>query len=61
MFLGSGAEVLADKYNIEKVENDYFYTQKRYDDWVKARTTGIFHFPWAHLKFTFDHLSNYTR
>ena len=38
MFLGKGAEQLADKYNIEKVENDYFFTQKRYDDWLKARS-----------------------
>lgn len=37
MYVGKGAEALAEKYNLEMVENSYFFTQKRYDDWIKAR------------------------
>ena len=32
MYAGEAAELLADKYNVERVENSYFFTQKRYDE-----------------------------
>ena len=32
MYSGEAAEALAEKYKVEKVENSYFFTQKRYDE-----------------------------
>jgi len=37
MFSGDTAEKLADQYNVEKVENSYFFTQKRHDQWKKVQ------------------------
>jgi len=32
-FSGQGAEQFADETNVERVENDHFFTQNRYDQW----------------------------
>lgn len=36
-FSGQGAEEFADEMNVERVENDYFHTQKRLDQWQKSQ------------------------
>lgn len=35
-FSGQGAEQFADETNVERVENDYFFTQNRYDQWQRS-------------------------
>ncbi len=34
-FLGAGAEEFADQMGVERVEQDYFFVQRRYDQWQK--------------------------
>jgi len=36
MFSGDGAEEYADKMDVERVNQDYFYTEKRYRAWKRA-------------------------
>ena len=36
MFSGDGAEKYADKMDVERVNQDYFYTEKRYRAWKRA-------------------------
>ena len=36
-FSGQGAERYADQTDVERVENDYFFTQNRYDAWQRAQ------------------------
>ena len=36
-FSGQGAEKYADQTDVERVENDYFFTQNRYDAWQRAQ------------------------
>ncbi|MDZ7680946.1 MAG: isoaspartyl peptidase/L-asparaginase [Fodinibius sp.] len=36
MFSGDGAEAYADKMEVERVNQDYFYTEKRYKAWKRA-------------------------
>lgn len=36
-FSGQGAESYADQTDVERVENDYFFTQNRYDAWQRAQ------------------------
>lgn len=36
MFAGDGAEEYADKMEVERVNQDYFYTEKRYKSWKRA-------------------------
>lgn len=35
-FSGQGAEQFADETNVERVENDHFFTQNRYDQWQRS-------------------------
>ncbi len=35
-FVGPGAEVFADEVGVERVEQDYFFVQRRYDQWQRA-------------------------
>ncbi len=35
-FSGSGAERFADEMNVERVENEWFSTERRYDQWQRA-------------------------
>jgi L-asparaginase / beta-aspartyl-peptidase len=35
-FSGSGAEHYADQTEVERVENDWFFTQRRYEQWQRA-------------------------
>ncbi len=37
MFAGDGAEEYADQMDVERVENDYFHTQDRYEAWQRAQ------------------------
>lgn len=34
--VGEGAEAFADELGVERVDKDYFFTQRRYDQWQKA-------------------------
>lgn len=36
MFAGSGAEAFADEMGVERVDQDYFHTQSRYESWKRA-------------------------
>ena len=36
-FSGQGAERYADQTDVERVENDYFFTQNRYEAWERAQ------------------------
>lgn len=36
-FSGQGAEQYADQTDVERVENDYFFTQNRYEAWQRAQ------------------------
>jgi L-asparaginase / beta-aspartyl-peptidase len=36
-FSGNGAEEYANQTGVERVENDYFHTQNRYEQWQRAR------------------------
>lgn len=36
-FSGEGAEEYADQTDVERVENDYFHTQNRYEQWQRAQ------------------------
>ncbi|MGF1669835.1 MAG: isoaspartyl peptidase/L-asparaginase family protein [Balneolaceae bacterium] len=36
-FSGQGAEQFADEMNVERVENDYFHTQRRYEQWQRSQ------------------------
>jgi len=36
-FSGQGAEQYADQTDVERVENDHFFTQNRYDAWQRAQ------------------------
>lgn len=36
MFVGKGAEQFADEMQVERVEAEYFFTQKRYEQWQRA-------------------------
>jgi hypothetical protein len=55
MYSGEAAEALADNYKLEKVENSYFFTQKRYDDMKKAQEDILIQF---FFFFFFDILYN---
>ncbi len=35
-FSGAGAETFADEMSVERVENDYFHTQRRYEQWKRS-------------------------
>lgn len=35
-FVGEGAETFADEHDIERVEPEYFFVQRRYDQWQRA-------------------------
>ncbi len=39
-FSGSGAEHYADQTEVERVENDWFFTQRRYEQWQRAQQQG---------------------
>jgi len=36
-FSGPGAELYADQTDVERVENDHFFTQNRYEQWQRAQ------------------------
>lgn len=40
-FSGQGAETYADQTDIERVENDYFFTQNRYNAWQRAQGQSL--------------------
>ncbi|MCW9706900.1 isoaspartyl peptidase/L-asparaginase family protein [Fodinibius salsisoli] len=40
MFAGEGAEKYADKMDVERVNQDYFYTERRYKSWRRAIKRG---------------------
>lgn len=40
MFAGEGAEEYADKMGVERVNQDYFYTERRYKAWRRAIKEG---------------------
>jgi L-asparaginase / beta-aspartyl-peptidase len=36
-FSGAGAETYADQTDVERVENDFFHTERRYEQWQRAQ------------------------
>lgn len=40
-FSGQGAESYADQTDLERVENDYFFTQNRYEAWQRAQGQSV--------------------
>lgn len=40
-FSGQGAETYADQTDVERVENDHFFTQNRYEAWQRAQGQSI--------------------
>ncbi|MFU8813019.1 MAG: isoaspartyl peptidase/L-asparaginase family protein [Balneolaceae bacterium] len=47
-FSGAGAEQYADQTDVERVENDHFFTQNRYEQWQRAQEeSAVLHTPSA--------------
>lgn len=43
-FSGQGAEEFANQTDVERVENDYFHTERRYRQWQRTQTDEAFYF-----------------
>lgn len=46
-FSGVGAEEFANQTDVERVENEYFFTETRYQQWQRAQTDNAQNFPKA--------------
>ncbi len=42
-FSGEGAEEYANQTDVERVENDYFHTERRYRQWQRTQTEEAYH------------------
>lgn len=47
-FSGPGAELYADQTDVERVENDHFFTQNRYEQWQRAQEESSMNIEQAH-------------
>ena len=47
-FSGQGAELYADQTDVERVENDHFFTQNRYEQWQRAQEESSMNIDRAH-------------